>query len=56
MKRKFLLFLICLIALPASRSLAINDVPDSTKARVETRIPQPPVDTQKTSLDASTTG
>ena len=55
MKRKFLLFLSCLIALPASRSLAINDVPDSAKARVETRIPQPPVDTQKTSLDASST-
>ncbi|MEK6269622.1 MAG: hypothetical protein N2B57_02590 [Planctomycetales bacterium] len=53
MKRKFLLFLSCLIALPASRALAHHDAPDAANGVAETRIPQPPDDTHKSAIVVS---
>ena len=53
MKRKFLLLLSCLIALPASHALAHHDAPDAANGVAETRIPQPPDDTDKSAVVVS---
>ena len=55
MKRKYLLFLSCLMTLSAHQALGINDVPNANERPKETRIPQPPGDQLPPAVGAQAT-